>query len=722
MMVRIFDDYGFSSLTLKYTIVTQGQPSEEHVAMLHYSDRIKTEGEVEFNWDLDKFHLYPGDYVIYYYEVADNDKISGPKITQSRQYVARLPSLDEIVMQAESESSQRIDKTENLLKTGHEITEQMAKAMRKLKAQQKHIQKTDWQNQKEISNIAEKNAQMLKDIEKMAEQMEKSVDKLADNSLLNRDILEKLAQIQKLFQEVATPEMKEAQRRLMDELKNMDRQSLEKAAEDFQLSQEEMLQRLERTLALLKKMQLEQKMQAMMRKVEEMLKQQESVNDKADSSKKDDLPYLSKDEDKINSSLKDLKKEVDELNELARDAKMEKSPEVSEFSESIKKTDADQNMAQMSQALGKKKKKDAKEQGEQAQNKLQDMLDKMQEQLAEMTGDEQEDIEKMMQAAIDDANYLSKEQESLLNETNSVSQQSIALHDLATTQQDIKSACNGLRRRINDLGKQSPFVAAELHSIIQSATDRMDFARQCLSNKKRGQAISEQRNAMAALNLAAIRMMESLEQQKQCKKSGQCDKKMSLLQSLCDKQKKLCEKTKQCNKPGSQCNKPGQSNPQVGEQGQQAVQRLAGEQGAIRKSIEELAAEFGNSRQILGRLDDIAREMKDIEDALGSGEIGQDIVQRQLRIHSRMLEASRSLQRRDFTEQRKAAAAESNAFFVPDALTNDMLGEGINLDDRLRRYLSGKYPPQYEEQIKAYFKALLQIESNLQSPATRETP
>ena len=46
-------------------------------------------------------NLFPGDYIIYSFEIADNDMISGPKVSKSRQFIARLPSLEEIVDQTE---------------------------------------------------------------------------------------------------------------------------------------------------------------------------------------------------------------------------------------------------------------------------------------------------------------------------------------------------------------------------------------------------------------------------------------------------------------------------------------------------------------------------------------------------------------------------------------------------------------------------------------------
>ncbi len=708
LKVRIFDDFGFSSLVLKYTIFSQGQMSEEHVAVLHFSDRIKTEGDVSFNWDMDQFALYPGDYIVYHFELADNDRISGPKVTRSRQYVARLPSLDEIIAETEAASSQRINRTENLLKSGKEIAERMKNVARKLQAQQKDVRKTDWQHKKEISNIAEKNSELLDQIEKTAEEMEKSIDKMAENSILSRQIMEKLAQIQKLFEEVATPEMKAAQQKLMEARRKMDPKELQKAVEDFEMSQKEMLERLERTLALLKKLQLEQAMEALVRQAEELAKKQEATNEKTESSDKNRLPGLSKDEDANLQALKDLKKKTSELQKLAEEAKADGLEDFQKFSEAVEKTDADQNMSRMSEAMKAQKKKTAGKQGKQALSKLLNMLNTMQQSLANMQEGNDEEMERAMQAALDDANQLSMAQEKLRTEAALLNSQSVMLREMAQLQQDVKNSCNGLKNRLSELGKQSPFIAAELQSLVNSAVQHMEMASKGFEAKRRGEAMNEQRNSMTKLNRAAIRLRESLNQQKDCKNGGQCDKNIQKLQGQCDKQNKLNQQTQQqCNNPG------GEGNPKFSPEGRQELQRLAQEQASIRKTIEQLNQELGGSRQILGRLDDIAREMKKVEEDLANGEVGQETTERQLKIYSRLLEASRSLQRRDFTEQRRANTAKSEQYYEPPQLPQGLLDDGAGIEDRLRRYLSDDYPPQYEQQIKAYFKALLKAESEM---------
>ncbi len=332
------------------------------------------------------------------------------------------------------------------------------------------------------------------------------------------------------------------------------------------------------------------------------------------------------------------------------------------------------------------------------------MMDKMQKQMQAMKGSNQAKIKAAMRKALDDANYLSKNQEDLLNESGNINPTSLALKEIAKSQQDLMSSCNGLKNQISELGKESPFVAAELQNLVEEATKQMEMATTGFDSKKGFLAAQHQREAMTKLNKASIRLMESLQQQKQCNKGGSCDKPNQQLQSLCNKQNKLNQQTQ------NQCNKPSQSG-QKEVEGRQTMQRLAGEQQAIRKSMEQLNQEFGGSRQILGRLDDIAKEMKEIEEAMAEGDVSQELFDRQVKVYSRMLEASRSLYKKDFSNQRKANSAKTNAVFLPPELTNDILNDKTKLEDRLRQYLGDNYPPQYEKQIKAYFKALLQIES-----------
>ncbi len=707
LKVRIYDDYGFSSLVLKYTVVNQGRAGEENVAVLHFSDRIKTEGEVAFNWDMDKLNMFPGDFTIYHFEVADNDMISGPKMTKSRQFVARIPSLEEIIAEAEGRGAERIDHTEQLLNQGKDLSERFKKMARKLQAQNRDAMKAEWQHQKELQALTEKNEELIENIEKMAEEMDKGVEELSKQSQHSREIVEKMQQIQKLFEEVATPEMKEAQKKLMEALEKMDRNEIQKAMEEFQLSQEELLERLERQLALLKQLQMQQKMESMMRKAEQLLERQDKMNETTENSPSESLPKMAEQEAGIKEDLEQLKKEVEELRKLMEEAEMSDNEQAKKFAESVEKTDADQNMENMQKQMQQQQKETAGQEGQKASSKLSQMLGQMQEQFAAMTQQQDDMAKKMMRNAIEDANYLSRSQEELLKKAAEMNPTSDALKELAKRQQDLAGSCQGLKNRIAELGQASPFVAAELQQLVEQATAQMELSMRGMGEKRGLEAQRAQHDAMVKLNKASLRLMESMNEQKQCESGANCNKNMAQMESLSQQQQKLNDMTQQ------QCENPGMNPGSQGEAqaARDGLKRLAGEQASIRKSMEQLAEEFGDSRQILGRLKDLSDEMKKVEEALSSGEVGAETTERQLKIYSRMLQATRSLQRRDYTEQRQAETPTEQVYQVPPSLPAELLNDRTNLEDRLRRYLGDSYPRQYEEQIKAYFKALLNVES-----------
>jgi hypothetical protein len=711
LKVRIFDDYGFTSLVMKYTQVSGGRTSEENVAVLHFSDRIKTEGDIDFNWAMDALGMFPGDYVTYYFEVADNDNVTGPKIGKSRRYIARLPSLEEIVAETEKESTQRIDNVENLIKSGKELSRRLKDASRKLESQVNTSQSADWQQQKELEAITEQNQQLTDQVNKLAEQMDKSLQKMEENSVMSREIVEKLREIQKLFEEVATPEMREAQQKMQEMLKNMDSEQLQQAMKDFQLSQDELLQRLERTLALLKKMQVQAKMEAMVRQAEELLRKQDKVNEKADSASKEMMPELSRSEKENQDALQSLKDETPKLRDLMKEAQLEQSAEAQKFAEAVEKTDADQNMSEMTQALQNQEKPRASSAGKKSSSKLLQMLDQMRQMQMAMNQNDDEEIKKRVRRAIDHASSLSQDQEQQIREVQDMASGSAAVRDEAEKQNDLVQTSAGLYRTIAELGKVSPFIAAELQGLVHSAIQNMEMATSELSDKNAAGGVQYQIQAMSSLNRTATRLMESMDEMSQCQNGSNCNKGMAKMESLCNRQNQLNQASQgMCNKPG------GGGRPSEGPQGEelrQGLQRLAGEQGAIRKSLEQLDQEFGGSRQVLGRLDDIAKEMKEIEEQLQSGTVGPETSERQLRVFSRMLEASRSLQRKDFTEQRQATTATEQPILIPRDLPAGLLDDRMEVEDRLRRFLGEDYPPQYEEQIKAYFRALLKAESDM---------
>jgi hypothetical protein len=705
LLLRISDDFGFSSLVLKYSHVRDGYRGEENVAVLHFSDNVKTEGEIKFNWDVEPLSMMPSDYLIYNFELADNDLISGPKVTASREYIARMPSLDEIIAQTDREQSENINRAEKYLKQHKDLAERIKNVVREIEKDRARADKhLTWQQQKELEDILTNEQKITEELKETAQQIDKMIDQMQTNDLTSREILEKLTEVQKLFEEVATPQMKEARLKLMEALKQMDPKELEKALEDFQMSQEELMERLNRTIALLKKMQIEQKITEMSELARRLAEEQEKVNESTSKEANEKLPSLAGEEAKVKSGLDHLLAEAEKLRELLKEFPFSKSEEAEKFCQSVEATDAGQNMDNMMSSLENSARDQAMEEGKLALSKLLELSDKLQQGQASMCGGNDGDIAKMMRQAINDIDYLSSRQESLMDKADDMPGSSEVLRDLAAEEQILKESLAGLAARVRAIGMESPFVGAELEGLVREAINNTESAINQLGGRRRLEAMGYQNEALYSLNRAAVRMLDALDSQNQCNRGSSCNKPSQSLSALSQRQKEVNQQTQ------SQCNNPGQ----LGQDGQDLFRRLAAEQNAIGKSMADLQNEFGNSREVLGRLDAIREDMEKIAEALSSGEVGQETLERQLKVYSRMLDAARTMQRKDFTDQRKAAIGEDIIRNSPAALSGNHFRGGLDIEDRLRKFLEENFPPEYEAHIKAYFKTLLENRGDYQ--------
>ena len=115
-------------------------------------------------------------------------------------------------------------------------------------------------------------------LEHRAEVLGQALERLENQSLVDDEVLAKVAEIQRLMDQIADPELRDAFKRLAEQMANMDRNEVQKALNDLTLSHEELLQNLERTLEMLKQVQLEEKLERAVQQAEEMAERQDRIN------------------------------------------------------------------------------------------------------------------------------------------------------------------------------------------------------------------------------------------------------------------------------------------------------------------------------------------------------------------------------------------------------------------------------------------------------------
>jgi hypothetical protein len=135
----------------------------------------------------------------------------------------------------------------------------------------------------------------------------------------------------------------------------------------------------------------------------------------------------------------------------------------------------------------------------------------------------------------------------------------------------------------------------------------------------------------------------------------------------------------------------------------------------LRKSLEQLnkeAAASSEHERVLGDLQHIADEMKEVVKNLEQNNVNPETIQRQQRILSRLLDAARSTRERDFEKRRQSTPGTQLARRSPGDLDPTALEGKNRLSEDLLKALEQGYSKDYQELIRKYFEELQKAGDN----------
>jgi hypothetical protein len=185
--------------------------------------------------------------------------------------------------------------------------------------------------------------------------------------------------------------------------------------------------------------------------------------------------------------------------------------------------------------------------------------------------------------------------------------------------------------------------------------------------------------------------MESMKNQSQCQGQNPGQGQMNAgMQSLSQQQLGLNQASQAMQNPFGLT--PSQ---------QEAVKRLAGQQQSIQHSLQDMAGQFEQSRDRLGRLEEMAKSMDEVIKGLESGEVKDETLERQRAIYNRMLDYQKSLQRQDFENRRRSTSGSDLAGRRPDPVGDEVL---LRREVDWNRFQNEWYPPGFRALVKEYFE------------------
>jgi hypothetical protein len=718
---EVGDDHGFKRLLFHYRFVSGGDsvaPELRSGTTELSVDQRQTRQEFFHSWELYGFTINPGDRVEHWFEVWDNDGVNGSKSARSTPQVFEAPTLKELAQQQEQQSEAlKSDLKENIREA-----QDLQKELDKLRRDLLDKKEVNWQDKQKLENVMQRQQELQERIEQNTQQLREDQQRQQEFRPQDERLLEKQKQVQELFENVLSEEMKELYRKVQELMEKLDKEQLQEQLQEMKMDQQDIEKELDRALEQLKRMDVEQKAEDIAKQLEDLAKKQEKLAEKTEEGKSDQ-EELKKEQEELNKEMEELRKEMDEL---------EKKNEELETPMDLPKTDEQEQQIQdeqekSSEQLEKKQNQKAGESQKKAAEQMEQLAFQMQSAMQSNAQEQQEEDMDALRQLLENIVHLSFEQEALMEDLGSTNVRDPRFVTHGRTQRKLRDDAKVVEDSLYALSKRVPQLEAIVNREMTAVNGNMDEATRLLGEARANErfkpmATDKQQHAMTSLNNLALLLDEALQQMQQqmaqsMPGSGSCNKpggtgsgqgkkpsmaKMKAQQEALQKQleemRKGMEKGK---KPGE---KPGQQNPGgMGMPGMsQQLANLAAQQAAIRKEMQKLGQELNKDGSGAGNgINKLAEEMEKNERDIVNKNITPETMRRQQDIMTRLLEHEKAERERELDQKR--TSNEGRDMPPPDpARYFDHQRQRAREAELLRTVPPG-LKPYYRDRVNAYF-------------------
>jgi hypothetical protein len=316
--------------------------------------------------------------------------------------------------------------------------------------------------------------------------------------------------------------------------------------------------------------------------------------------------------------------------------------------------------------------KGQKEQSEKTQQDILDDLNEMNEDMQSALEKEMSNMDmnnKMMdkmKKIKQNLEELSKDQKELQDDTRELKQnEKTDFEKMSKEERELQQRLTAEIEDLMNMTKSGVQISPEMGKELGNAYNKMDKASDNLTKGEKDGALSDQGKAKESLDKAAKMLGDMLDQmgkqQGKGKQPGQ-GKMGQLMQKLAQMIGQQQGVTGQMNKMGEngKSGKDGKGGQEELSQEQRLqMDKLKLEQEQIRKSLDELTREFEKEQErsgekLLGDLKEVQKDMQESIKQMGEYNMDNNLLERQNRILSRMLDAQLAQREKDFEQKRES--------------------------------------------------------------------
>lgn len=705
---QISDDYGLTNLSFVYQIISKNGARKEH--RVNVTSTNGSSMPFRHAVDFRREELSVDDKIEYYFVVKDNDGVHGPKSVKSRVFTYELPSLEELNEKRDEDNTDAQNQLNNLIKK----TEEFKKDVDKLKKDVLNSKSSDWNQKNQMEQLKEDQLDLKKELEQLQMQMQESLLEKNQLSEMDKELLEKQELLQELLDEVMDDELRELLEKLEELMQKQDKNALEKNLDKLDMKSEDMNKQLDRSLEMLKKMQVNEKIDDAVKELKELAKEQEKLKEQVE---KDQISNenAEKKQDEINKKFDEIKEDLNELKKLNEDLKKplnlgDQEELKNEISQEQK--DAKENLK------NSKEKKAAQNQDNSA--KKMDQVAKELEQMQQQAN-KQQDEEDMdaLRNILESLMTLSFTQEDVLNKFATVKDKDPFYKRLGKNQRRIIDDTKIVEDSLNAIASRQPKIASFITKELNDINSNFKYGLENIDEHRRRELQSNLQFVMTGYNNLALMLNESLEQMQQQMQqnspgSGSCDKPGGKGKKPSDGEsgdmkemlKKQLKKMQEGPNPGGSKpgGKEGEGQNMMG-LGNKEIAKMAAQQTAIRQRLEQMRNELnkdgsGNGNKLNPLIKDLEQQEKD----LINKNFSNDMIKRQKDILTRLLESEKALMERGFEEKRESKVGK-NVFLSNQKRIDEYNNQKLRQIELLRS-VDPVFKKYYKDKANEYFNTV----------------
>lgn len=645
---EIKDDYGLRSLKFHYKIIRGDVELDANNVNIPVGSGIVSQ-QFSYPFDTKLLNMIPGDRMVYFFEVFDNDGVNGSKSTRSNLMSFSIPSVEEIKKDIDSRNETIKDDLSDSKSISNDLQKQIDELQKSL-LQKKEV---SWDDKKKLEDLLKKQEELknkMDDVQKNNQMNDVQKNELNEEE---KRLLEKQEEINKLFDELNDDELK----KLMDEMDKMmdkmDKNKMLDMLDKMELNNKDIEKELDRTLALFKEMQFENKLDEAINKLDELIKEQEEFLKDVENKKISDDELKSK-QDEIENKMKEALDDINKLKELNEGLEEKKNMEgldekLNDMQNQQKESQNQMNNNQRSKSS--KSTSDSKGKAKEAKDQLEGMQMEMEQESKE------ENLEDLKQL-LDNTLKLSFDQEALISTTNKTNINNPQFKDVLKQQKKLMDDSKVVEDSLLALSKRIIELKSIVNKEVTLVKSNMEKSLLHLEDRNKSSSVQKQQYALTSLNNLALLLAEAINQMQQqmmssmqskgsksCKKPGSSNPNM---EGLLQKQMGLQQKMQEMQ------GKLKGNVPKNGENGDIAkdLVKLATEQESIRKELQELTKDLEGDQK--KQINDILKKMEENENDILNKRISSSTINRSEEIKIKMLDSEKALRNQDQDEKRKS--------------------------------------------------------------------